>query len=143
MAASPPYGVQDREVSWSERFHVHICRNDHGVCAVSNHPFYCGRGKMENFIKEGKEGFAFSDVSGRPKIVNANRFQLHVLVYNLFNWLRRLVLAAKMRKLQIDTVHLKLLKIAARGGCKFFCVYGGKILPVKFRYVQLAVELWD
>ena len=30
----------------------------------------------------------------------------------------------------------------ALGGCKFFCVYGGKILPVKFRYVQLAVELW-
>lgn len=92
--------------------------------------FYCGRGKMENFIKEGKEGFAFSAVSGRTKIVNANRFQLHVLVDNPFNWLRRLVLAAKMRKLQIDTVRRKLLKIAARGGCKFFCVYGGKILPV-------------
>lgn len=76
--------------------------------------FYCGRGKMENFIKEGKEGFAFSAVSSRTKIVNANRLQLHVLAYNLFNWFRRLVLAAKMRKLRIDTVRLKLLKIAAR-----------------------------
>ena len=31
----------------------------------------------------------------------------------------------------------------AQGGCKFFCVYGGKILPIRFRYVQQAVELWD
>lgn len=76
--------------------------------------FYCGRGKMENFIKEGKEGFDFSAVSSKTKNVNANRLQLHVLAYNLFNWFRRLALAAKMRKLRIDTVRLKLLKIAAR-----------------------------
>ena len=76
--------------------------------------FYCGRGKMENFIKEGKEGFDFSAVSSSTKVVNANRLQLHVLAYNLFNWFRRLALAAKMRKLRIDTVRLKLLKIAAR-----------------------------
>lgn len=76
--------------------------------------FYCGRGKMENFIKEGKEGFDFSAVSSSTKLVNANRFQLHALVYNLFNWFRRLALVANMRKLRIDTVRLKLLKIAAR-----------------------------
>lgn len=76
--------------------------------------FYCGRGKMENFIKEGKDGFDFSSVSSKTKVVNANRLQMHVLAYNLFNWFRRLVLAAKMRKLRIDAVRLKLLKIAAR-----------------------------
>lgn len=73
--------------------------------------FYCGRGKMENFIKE---GFDFSAVSSSTKLVNANRLQLHALAYNLFNWFRRLALAANMRKLRIDTVRLKLLKIAAR-----------------------------
>ena len=26
-------------------------------------------------------------------------------------------------------------------GCKFFCVYGGKILPIRFRYVPYSVEL--
>lgn len=26
------------------------------------------------------------------------------------------------------------------GGCKFFCVYGGKVLPIRFRYVQYYVE---
>ena len=76
--------------------------------------FYCGRGKMENFIKEGKEGFDFSAVSSRSKLVNANRLRLHALAYNLFNWFRRLALAANMRKLRIDTVRLKLMKIAVR-----------------------------
>ena len=76
--------------------------------------FYCGRGRMENFIKEGKGGFGFSAVSSRSKLVNANRLQLHVLAYNLFNWFRRIAIAANMRKLRVDTVRLKLLKIAAR-----------------------------
>ena len=76
--------------------------------------FYCGRGKMENFIKEGKDGFDFSAVSSQSKIVNANRLQMHGLAYNLFNWFRRLALAANMRKQRIDTVRLKLMKIAAR-----------------------------
>ncbi|EOS38357.1 hypothetical protein C808_02558 [Lachnospiraceae bacterium M18-1] len=76
--------------------------------------FYCGRGKMENFIKEGKSGFDFSSVSSSSMTVNANRLQVHVLAYNLFNWFRRLALAANMRKLRIDTIRLKLLKVAAR-----------------------------
>ena len=76
--------------------------------------FYCGRGTMENFIKEGKSGFDFSAVSSSTMIVNANRLQVHVLAYNLFNWFRRLALAASMRKMRIDTIRLKLLKVAAK-----------------------------
>lgn len=76
--------------------------------------FYCGRGRMENFIKEGKCGFDFSSVSSHSKVVNANRLQIHALAYNLFNWFRRLVLSASMRKQRIDTIRLKLLKIAAK-----------------------------
>jgi hypothetical protein len=76
--------------------------------------FYCGRGKMENFIKEGKSGFDFVSVSSQTKIVNANRFLIHGLAYNLFNWFRRLALTASMRKQRVDTIRLKLLKIAAR-----------------------------
>ena len=76
--------------------------------------FYCGRGRMENFIKEGKNGFDFSSVSSRSKTVNSNRMRLHMLAYNLFNWFRRLVLPANMRKQQVDTIRLKLMKIAAR-----------------------------
>lgn len=76
--------------------------------------FYCGRGKMENFIKEAKSGFDFSAVSSQKKVVNANRLQVHVLAYNLFNWFRRLVLPARMKKQQVNTIRLKLLKVAAR-----------------------------
>ena len=39
--------------------------------------FYCGRGKMENFIKEGKRGFDFCAVSSSSMVVNANRLQVH------------------------------------------------------------------
>lgn len=76
--------------------------------------FYCGCGKMENFIKEGKNGFDFAAVSSRSKVVNANRMRIHMLAYNLFNWFRRMVLPANMRKQQINTIRLKLMKIATK-----------------------------
>ena len=76
--------------------------------------FYCKRGRMENFIKESKNGFDFASVSSSSKVVNANRLQVHALAYNIFNWFKRLALSAKIRKLQIDTIRLKLLKIAAK-----------------------------
>jgi hypothetical protein len=76
--------------------------------------FYCNRGKMENFIKESKSGFDMDTMSSHSMIINSNRMQISVLVYNIFNWFRRLVLPKSMRKFQIDTVRLKLLKIAAK-----------------------------
>lgn len=76
--------------------------------------FYCNRGRMENFIKESKSGFDMDTMSSQSMIINSNRMQLSVLVYNIFNWFRRLVLPQSMRKFQIDTVRLKLLKIAAK-----------------------------
>ena len=76
--------------------------------------FYCNRGRMENFVKEGKNGFDFGAVSSRSETVNANRFQVHVLAYNIFNWFKRLVLPETMRKLMADTIRLKLIKIASR-----------------------------
>ena len=69
---------------------------------------------MENFIKESKSGFDFASVSSHTRMVNANRLQVHALAYNMFNWFRRLALSANMRKQRIDTVRLKLLKIAAK-----------------------------
>ena len=76
--------------------------------------FYCKRGQMENFIKECKSGFDLEYVSSSSQIVNANRVQIHALAYNLFNWFRRLTLPESLRTNRIETVRLKLLKIAAR-----------------------------
>lgn len=76
--------------------------------------FYCGRGNMENFIKESKNGFDFGAVSSHSKLVNANRLQIHALAYNIFNWFKRLALCASMKKQCADTIRLKLIKIAVK-----------------------------
>ena len=76
--------------------------------------FYRNRGIMENFIKEGKNGFDFGAVSSRSEVVNANRFQIHVLAYNIFNLFRRFVLPESMNNKLVDTIRMKLIKIAAR-----------------------------
>ena len=76
--------------------------------------FYSKRGNMENFIEECKSGFDMSYVSSSSQIVNANRMQIHALAYSLFNWFRRLVLPESLKRDRIDTLRLKLLKIAAR-----------------------------
>ena len=76
--------------------------------------FYCNRGRMENYIKESKNGFDFGSMSSTRKIVNSNRLQISMLSYNLFNFFRRLALPLNMRKFQIDTVRLKLIKVASR-----------------------------
>ena len=76
--------------------------------------FYCGRGNMENFIKESKNGFDFGAVSSHSKLVNTNRVQIHALAYNIFNWFKRLALCASMKKQCADTIRLKLIKIAVK-----------------------------
>lgn len=76
--------------------------------------FYCNRGRMENFIKESKHGFDMGSMSSSSMGTNENRMQISALVYNLFNWFRRLVLPQHMRALRIDTIRIKLLKTAAR-----------------------------
>ena len=50
-----------------------------------------------------------SSVSSHSMMVNANRLQIHALAYNLFNWFRRLALAANMQKMQVDTIRLKII----------------------------------
>lgn len=76
--------------------------------------FYCGRGEMENFIKEGKNDFDFKYASSHSREVNANRLLIHALAYNLFNWFRRLVLPKAMQSMEANTIRMKLMKIAAR-----------------------------
>ncbi len=107
--------------------------------------YYCNRGRMENFIGEGKDGFDFASVSSKSKVVNANRLQLHTLVYNIFNWFRRLALPKKMSSNLVDTVRLKLLKIAAR------VVHSGRYVqfklcsscPYKEEVMETFHNIWE
>ncbi len=75
---------------------------------------YSNRGTMENFIKEGKNGFAFDKMSSHEMLTNANKLWQMILAYNLNNWFRRLCLPKKMATLRIETIRLKLFKIASR-----------------------------
>ena len=107
--------------------------------------YYCNRGRMENFIGEGKQGFDFAAVSSRSKTVNANRLQLHALAYSIFNWFRRLALPGHMGKSLVDTVRLKLLKIATK------VVHTGRYIkfklcsscPYKEEVFETFRNIWD
>lgn len=112
--------------------------------------FYCKRGMMENFIKESKNGFHMDAMSSSSMTVNANKLQISVLAYNLFNWFRRLVLPENMRKLRIDTLRLKLIKIAARviRSARYItfklcssCPYKTEFYKVMKNITQLQVKL--
>ena len=76
--------------------------------------FYRKRGLMETFIRESKHGFHMDAMSSHSMTVNANKLQISMLAYNLFNWFRRLVLPRSIQKLQVDTIRFKRLKIAAK-----------------------------
>lgn len=74
---------------------------------------YCARGEMENRIKE--QQFLFSDrTSCHDWWPNQFRLLLSGLAYTLVNGLRRLALqGTELAKAQVDTIRLKLLKVAA------------------------------
>ena len=76
--------------------------------------FYSNRGTMENFIKESKHGFAFDSMSSSSYIANANKLQLAMLAYNFNNWFRRLALSKSMKLIRMETIRLKLIKVAAK-----------------------------
>jgi hypothetical protein len=74
---------------------------------------YCGRGDMENRIKE--QFVLFADrVSVSTMRGNQLRIYLSVMAYTLMNGLRRLGLkATEMATAQVGTIRLKVLKIGA------------------------------
>lgn len=76
--------------------------------------FYCNRGTMENFIKEGKNSFEFDKMSSPNFVVNSNKLQISMLAYNFNNWFRRLCVAKDVRSFRMETIRSKIIKVAAR-----------------------------
>lgn len=76
--------------------------------------FYGKRGTMENFIKECKGGFRMDKVSHSTLEANENRVQQVMLAYNLINGFRRLTLPPVFRHMTVETLRVKLFKVAAR-----------------------------
>jgi hypothetical protein len=76
--------------------------------------FYNQRGTAEQWIKDGKYAIRWTRLSCQNFDANKVRLQLHVLVYNLGNFLRRLALPDKVKHWSLTTLREKLIKTGAR-----------------------------
>ena len=76
--------------------------------------FYNQRGTAEQWIKEGKNAVRWTRLSCHNFEANQVRLQLHVLAYNLGNFVRRLALPASVRHWTLTTLREKLIKIGAK-----------------------------
>lgn len=75
---------------------------------------YCGRGQMENFIKELKLGLKSDRTSCHLFSANAFRLFLHGFAYSLLHTFRDTLLAnTDFASAQFDTIRLRFLKIGA------------------------------
>ena len=76
---------------------------------------YCGRGEMENRIKEQQLCLFADRTSAATMRANQLRLWFSSVAYSLMNALRRLGLkGTKLAKARCDTIRLKLLKIGAQ-----------------------------
>ena len=76
--------------------------------------FYNQRGTAEQWIKEGKYAVNWTRLSCHGFEANQVRLQLHVLAYNLGNFLRRIALPASVKHWTLTTLRDKLIKIGGK-----------------------------
>lgn len=80
----------------------------------SVYKFYCGRGQSENYIKELKNAMFADRLSCHLFESNQFRLYLHTFAYLLMFFLREQIEDPELRSAQMDTLRLRLLKIAVR-----------------------------
>ena len=76
--------------------------------------FYNQRGTAEQHIKEGKDAINWTRLSCHGFRNNEVRLQLHVLAYNMGNFLRTLALPDEVEHWSMTTLREKLIKIGAK-----------------------------
>ena len=72
------------------------------------------RGWFEQYIKEGKNAIKWTRLSCRTFAANAVRLQLHVLAYNLGNFMRTLAMPKTVERWSMTSLREKLIKIGAK-----------------------------
>ena len=72
------------------------------------------RGWFEQYIKEGKNAIKWTRLSCRTFAANAVRLQLHVLAYNLGNFMRTLAMPKTVERWSLTSLREKLIKIGAK-----------------------------
>lgn len=75
---------------------------------------YAKRGTMENFIKEAKHGFFFDKTDSSGFTQNHIRMMVSVLAYNLVNFLKTICFEDEWKGYTVNTIRLKLLKVAGK-----------------------------
>ena len=75
---------------------------------------YNHRGKAEQYIKEGKHAIKWTRLSCGKFRNNEVRLRLHVLAYNLANFMRTLALPEEVEHWSLTTLREKLVKIGAK-----------------------------
>ncbi|MGX6980275.1 IS1380 family transposase [Vagococcus elongatus] len=86
----------------------------HNISAKQVFNIYQKRGAMENFIKEAKNGFYFDKTDSSSFTENYARMMVSVLAYNLVNFMKNTCLPEKERTCLVDTLRLKLFKVAGK-----------------------------
>jgi hypothetical protein len=76
--------------------------------------WYIGRGESENWIKDLKVALKANRLSCHRFMANQFRLLLHAAAYWLLDTLRRRLMAAGVRRMQLDTLRLYLIKIGGR-----------------------------
>ena len=72
------------------------------------------RGWFEQYIKEGKNAIKWTRLSCRTFAANAVRLQLHILAYNLGNFMRTLAMPKMAQPWSLTSLRDKLIKIGAK-----------------------------
>src|SRR6476660_7362827 len=88
---------------------TNLARSAEGIVA-----FYNQRGTCEQYIKEGKNAIKWTRLSCRTFAANAVRLQLHVLAYNLANFMRTLAMPKTADPWSLTSLREKLVKIGAK-----------------------------
>ena len=98
--------------------------------------FYNGRGRTEQWIKEGKYALNWTRLSCQHFVSNQVRLALFVLAYNLGNFLRRLVLPRRIKHWSLRTLLSKLIKIGAK------VVRHSRMVTFQMAEVAVSKEVW-
>ena len=88
---------------------TNLARSAEGIVA-----FYNQRGTCKQYIKEGKNAIKWTRLSCRTFAANAVRLQLHVLAYNLGNFMRTLAMPKTVERWSMSSLREKLIKIGAK-----------------------------
>ncbi len=99
--------------------------------------FYNQRGTAEQRIKEGKNAIVWTRLSCRRFAANAVRLQLHILAYNLANFLRTLTLPEAVSNWSMTTLRDRLVKIGAK------IVRHGRSITFQMAEVMVSRDLFQ